>query len=461
MRRSKIKDILKREQAGGEVLVQGWVKTRRSSKTVSFIQISDGSTLTDIQVVADENFPSPALVESLTTGCSVSVSGALVDSPGKGQKYEIHAKEIELVGTADSETYPLQKKRHTPEFLREIAHLRPRTNTFGAMARVRNAMSVAVHGFFQDRGFNFIQTPIITASDAEGAGSMFRVTTLDLENLPRKDGLIDHQEDFFGKPAFLTVSGQLEAEIFALALCDVYTFGPTFRAENSNTSRHLAEFWMVEPEVAFCDLDGLAELAEDFLKSIFRYVLDHCGEDMAFFNQWYDKTAISTLEGIVESSFERLPYTEAVALLKRSGETFEFPVEWGLDLQSEHERYLTEKKIGRPVIVTDYPKEIKAFYMRLSDDGKTVRALDTLVPRIGEIIGGSQREERRDVLLRRLLEAGLSEKDYSWYLDLRSYGTVPHAGFGLGFERTVQFVTGVTNIRDVIPFPRTPKNAEF
>jgi asparaginyl-tRNA synthetase len=461
MRRSRIKDILKCEQPGGEVLVQGWVKTRRSSKNVSFIQISDGSTLTDIQVVADESFPDHALVESLTTGCSVSVSGTLVDSPGKGQKYEIHAKEIELVGTADSETYPLQKKRHTPEFLREIAHLRPRTNTFGAMARVRNAMSVAVHGFFQDRGFNFIQTPIITASDAEGAGSMFRVTTLDLENLPRKDGLVDHQEDFFGKPAFLTVSGQLEAEIFALALCDVYTFGPTFRAENSNTSRHLAEFWMVEPEVAFCDLDGLAELAEDFLKSIFRYVLDNCGEDMAFFNQWYDKTAISTLEGIVDSSFERLSYTEAVALLQKSGESFEFPVDWGLDLQSEHERYLTEKKIGRPVIVTDYPKEIKAFYMRLSDDGKTVRALDTLVPRIGEIIGGSQREERRDVLLRRLLEAGLSEKDYSWYLDLRSYGTVPHAGFGLGFERTVQFVTGVTNIRDVIPFPRTPKNAEF
>jgi asparaginyl-tRNA synthetase len=461
MRRSRIKDILKREQAGGEVLVQGWVKTRRSSKTVSFIQVSDGSTLTDIQVVAGETFPDHALVESLTTGCSVSVVGTLVDSPGKGQKYEIHAKEIDLVGPADSETYPLQKKRHTPEFLREIAHLRPRTNTFGAMARVRNAMAVAIHGYFQDRGFSFIQTPIITASDAEGAGSMFRVTTLDLENLPRKDGLVDHQEDFFGKPAFLTVSGQLEAEIFALALCDVYTFGPTFRAENSNTSRHLAEFWMVEPEVAFCDLDGLAELAEDFLKSIFRYVLDNCGEDMAFFNQWYDKTAISTLEAIVESSFERLSYTEAVALLKKSGETFEFPVEWGLDLQSEHERYLTEKKIGRPVIVTDYPKEIKAFYMRLGDDGKTVRALDTLVPRIGEIIGGSQREERRDVLLRRLLEAGLSEKDYSWYLDLRSYGTVPHAGFGLGFERTVQFVTGVTNIRDVIPFPRTPKNAEF
>ena len=461
MRRSRIKDILKREQAGGEVLVQGWVKTRRSSKTVSFIQVSDGSTLTDIQVVAGETFPDHALVESFTTGCSVSVVGTLVDSPGKGQKYEIHAKEIDLVGPADSETYPLQKKRHTPEFLREIAHLRPRTNTFGAMARVRNVMAAAIHGFFQERGFSFVQTPIITASDAEGAGSMFRVTTLDLENLPRKDGLVDHQEDFFGKPAFLTVSGQLEAEIFAQALCDVYTFGPTFRAENSNTSRHLAEFWMVEPEVAFCDLDGLAELAEDFLKYIFRYVLDNCEEDMAFFNQWYDKTAISTLEGIVASSFEKLTYTEAIALLKKSGETFEFPVDWGLDLQSEHERYLTEKKIGRPVIVTDYPKEIKAFYMRLGDDGKTVRALDTLVPRIGEIIGGSQREERRDVLLRRLLEAGLSERDYSWYLDLRSYGTVPHSGFGLGFERTVQFVTGVTNIRDVIPFPRTPKNAEF
>ena len=461
MRRSRIKDLVNREQAGGEVLVQGWVKTKRSSGAVSFVQVNDGSTLNDLQIVADEALPGYEIVESLTTGCSVSILGTLVESPGKGQKYEIQATSIELVGPSDPETYPLQKKRHTPEFLREIAHLRPRTNTFGAMARVRNATSFAIHSFFQERGFQYIQTPIITASDAEGAGSMFRVTTLDLSNLPMKSGAIDNEEDFFGKPAFLTVSGQLEAEIFAQALCDVYTFGPTFRAENSNTSRHLAEFWMVEPEVAFCDLDGLADLAEDFLKYIFAYVLDHCPEDMAFFNQWYDDTAVSTLEAIVNSSFERLQYTEAVELLKDSGENFEFPVEWGLDLQSEHERYLTETKIGRPVIVTDYPKEIKPFYMRLNDDGKTVGGLDTLMPRIGEIIGGSQREERRDVLLARLRESGLSESEYSWYLDLRSYGTVPHAGFGLGFERTVQFITGVPNIRDVIPFPRTPKSAEF
>ena len=461
MQRSKIKEILGRESAGGDVLVQGWVKTRRSSKAVSFVQVSDGSTLADIQVVADESLPNFQAVDALTTGCSVSIIGTLVESPGKGQKYEIHAKSIEVVGESDPDTYPLQKKRHTVEFLRDIAHLRPRTNTFGAMARVRNALAYAIHSFFQDKGFLFLQAPMITASDAEGAGAMFRVTTLDLEKVPMKDGAVDAEEDFFGKPPFLTVSGQLEAEIFALALSDVYTFGPTFRAENSNTSRHLAEFWMVEPEVAFCDLDGLADLSEEFLKHIFTYVLDHCQEDMGFFNQWFDKTAISTLEGIVTSDFERLTYTEAVDILQRSGESFEFPVVWGSDLQSEHERYLAETKIGKPIIVTDYPKEIKAFYMRLNEDGKTARALDVLVPRIGEIIGGSQREERRDVLLERIRQSGLDEKNYWWYLDLRSYGTVPHAGFGLGFERTVQFVTGVANIRDVIPFPRTPNNAEF
>ena len=461
MQRSKIKEILGRESAGGDVLVQGWVKTRRSSKAVSFVQVSDGSTLADIQVVADESLPNFQAVDALTTGCSVSIIGTLVESPGKGQKYEIHAKSIEVVGESDPDTYPLQKKRHTVEFLRDIAHLRPRTNTFGAMARVRNALAYAIHSFFQDKGFLFLQAPMITASDAEGAGAMFRVTTLDLEKVPMKDGAVDDEEDFFGKPTFLTVSGQLEAEIFALALSDVYTFGPTFRAENSNTSRHLAEFWMVEPEVAFCDLDGLADLSEEFLKHIFTYVLDHCQEDMGFFNQWFDKTAISTLEGIVTSDFERLTYTEAVDILQRSGESFEFPVVWGSDLQSEHERYLAETKIGKPIIVTDYPKEIKAFYMRLNEDGKTARALDVLVPRIGEIIGGSQREERRDVLLERIRQSGLDEKNYWWYLDLRSYGTVPHAGFGLGFERTVQFVTGVANIRDVIPFPRTPNNAEF
>ena len=461
MRRTRIADILRQERAGGEVLVQGWVKTRRSSKSVSFLQVNDGSTLQDVQVVVDEAFHNHELVESVTTGCSVSVLGIIVESPGKGQRYEIQATGLELLGPADPETYPLQKKRHSQEFLREIAHLRPRTNTFGAMARVRNAMASAIHSFFQERGFLYIHTPIITASDAEGAGSMFRVTTLDLENLPTVGGSVTHEEDFFGKPTFLTVSGQLEAEIFALALSDVYTFGPTFRAENSNTSRHLAEFWMVEPEVAFCELDGLAELAEEFLKYIFRYVLEHCTEDMAFFNQWYEKGAISTLESIVNSSFVRLTYTEALDILKSSGESFEFPLEWGKDLQSEHERFLTEKKIGKPIVVTDYPKEIKPFYMRLNDDERTVRAMDVLVPRIGEIIGGSQREERQQPLLERMKQAGLDEENYWWYLDLRRYGTVPHSGFGLGFERTVQFVTGVQNIRDVIAFPRTPKNAEF
>ena len=459
--RTRVKDILDRESAGGQVMVQGWVKTRRSSGAVSFIQISDGSTLRDLQIVVEQSSPDYPLVETLNTGCSVSVVGELLESQGRNQKFEINASKLEVLGQADPEEYPLQKKRHTLEFLREIAHLRPRTNTFGAMARVRNTMAYAIHSFFQERGFQYIQTPMITASDAEGAGSMFRVTTLDLQDPPRRDGLVDTTEDFFGQPTFLTVSGQLEAEIFALAMTDVYTFGPTFRAENSNTSRHLAEFWMVEPEVAFCDLDGLAELAEDFLKYVFSAALDRCPEDMAFFNQWYDNTAISTLEGIVNSSFERITYTEAIKLLESSGESFEFPVSWGLDLQSEHERYITEKRIGRPVVVTDYPRDIKAFYMRMNDDGETVRAMDVLVPRIGEIIGGSQREEREDVLLERMKQSGLDAENYWWYLDLRRYGTVPHAGFGLGFERTVQFATGMQNIRDVIPFPRTPNNAEF
>ena len=461
MQRTRISEIFSSDAPLGEALVQGWVKTRRSSRAVTFVQVNDGSTLRDLQVVVGEDSPAYPIANSLTTGCSVSVAGDVVESQGKGQRFEIQAREVRLIGLADPETYPLQKKRHTPEFLREIAHLRPRTNTFGAMARVRNAVAYAIHSFFQERGFQYIQTPIITASDAEGAGSMFRVTTLDMDNPPRRDGAVDLSEDFFGRSTFLTVSGQLEAEIFAMALSNVYTFGPTFRAENSNTSRHLAEFWMVEPEVAFCELDGLAELAEDFLKYIFGHVLDNCGEDMEFFNRWYNESAISTLEGIVNSPFERITYTEAVDMLLQSEETFEFPVSWGVDLQSEHERYLTEKRIGRPVIVTDYPKEIKAFYMRLNDDDKTVRAMDVLAPGIGEIIGGSQREEREEVLRRRMGEAGLNEDDYYWYLDLRRYGTVPHAGFGLGFERTVQFITGVSNIRDVIPFPRTPKNAEF
>ena len=461
MERTTIKNILSLDSPEGEVLVQGWVKTRRSSRAVTFVQVNDGSTLRDLQIVVGEDSPFYSVANSLNTGCSVSVIGDVVESQGKGQRFEIQAKEVELIGTAEPETYPLQKKRHTPEFLREIAHLRPRTNTFGAMARVRNAVAYAIHSFFQERGFQYIQTPIITTSDAEGAGSMFRVTTLDLENLPRLDGAIDLSEDFFGRSTYLTVSGQLEAEIFAMALSNVYTFGPTFRAENSNTSRHLAEFWMVEPEVAFCELEGLADLAEDFLKYIFGKVLENCAEDMEFFNRWYNEETISTLESIVNSPFERITYTEAVDMLLQSDESFEYPVSWGVDLQSEHERYLTEKRIGRPVIVTDYPKEIKSFYMRLNDDDKTVRAMDVLAPGIGEIIGGSQREERGDVLRNRMRETGLKEEEYYWYLDLRRYGTVPHAGFGLGFERTVQFITGVSNIRDVIPFPRTPKNAEF
>ena len=461
MKGAKISDLLVSADSGADVLVHGWVRTVRNSGSVSFLQVNDGSCLADIQIVVEGDDLSLLDTTELSTGCSVRIDGTVVESLGKGQKYEIKASSVQIIGHADPNDYPLQKKRHTLEFLRDIAHLRPRTNTFGAMSRVRNAAAFAIHTYFQERGFQYIQTPMITASDAEGAGSMFRVTTLDLANVPKKSGVPDLTEDFFGKSAYLTVSGQLEAEIFAQAVSDVYTFGPTFRAENSNTSRHLAEFWMVEPEVAFCDLSGLADLAEDFLKNVFGRVLARCPEDMAFFNQWYDKTTLSTLENIIDSDFERITYTDAIKILQQSGETFEYPVDWGLDLQSEHERYLTETKIGRPVVVTDYPKEIKAFYMRLNDDDKTVAAMDVLVPRIGEIIGGSQREERYDVLTDRMREAGMDEAEYWWYLDLRKYGSVEHAGFGLGFERTVQFMTGMQNIRDVIPFPRTPNNAEF
>ena len=461
LNRNRVKEILNREASGGQVLVQGWVKTKRSSGSVSFLQVSDGSTLKDLQIVIEPSLPNYEIVESINTGCSISVAGELVSSEGKGQKFEVKANELTLLGSSDPDTYVLQKKRHTLEFLRENGHLRPRTNTFGAMARVRNATGYAIHQFFQQNGFQHIQTPMITGSDAEGAGAMFRVTTLDPYTASENKDVGDYSQDFFGKPTFLTVSGQLEAEIFASALSDVYTFGPTFRAENSNTTRHLAEFWMVEPEVAFCDLGGLAELAEEFLKYIFTQVLENCSEDMEFFNQWYDKTAISTLESIIESDFERLTYSEAVEILLKANQQFEFPVEWGLDLQSEHERYITEEVVKRPVVVTDYPKDIKAFYMRLNDDGRTVGAMDVLVPRIGEIIGGSQREERYDVLLSRLKGSGLDEDNYWWYLDLRRFGSVPHSGFGLGFERTVQFITGMQNIRDVIPFPRTPNNAEF
>ena len=461
MERSKISSLLSAVNSGIEVLVYGWVKTIRNSGSVSFIQINDGSCLADIQVVVEDVPGELEVLAQVSTGASVEISGVLVESLGKGQTYDIQANSIKVLGVSSPDEYPLQKKRHTLEFLRDIAHLRPRTNTFGAMSRVRNSAAFAIHSFFQERGFQYIQTPMITASDAEGAGEMFRVTTLDLNEIPKKDGSVDVAQDFFGKSAFLTVSGQLEAEIFAQAVSDVYTFGPTFRAENSNTSRHLAEFWMVEPEVAFCNLSDLATLAESFLKYVFERVLEQCPEDMAFFNQWYDKNVISTLEGIINSDFERLSYTEAIEMLQRSQVNFEYPVTWGLDLQSEHERYLTEDKIGRPVIVTDYPQEIKAFYMRLNDDDKTVSAMDVLVPRIGEIIGGSQREERYDVLVRRIIEAGMDPKSYWWYLDLRKYGSVEHSGFGLGFERTVQFITGMQNIRDVSPFPRTPNNAEF
>ena len=459
--RISVKRLLAEPRPGENAVVSGWVKTVRSSGAVAFVQINDGSAFADLQVVVDAGCPDYPLVSKLNTGCSVSVAGVVQESQGRGQDYEIVAQSIALLGAADPEQYPLQKKRHTLEFLREHAHLRPRTNTFGAMARIRNALAFGIHQFFQQRGFLYVQTPIITASDAEGAGAMFRATTLNLNDLPVVEGRVDDDADFFGRPAFLTVSGQLEAEIFAQAMTSVYTFGPTFRAENSNTSRHLAEFWMVEPEVAFCDLDGLADLAEEFIRAIFAGALENCPDDMAFFNRFYDRELLATLEAIVAADFERMTYTEAVAALQSSGESFQFPVQWGLDLQSEHERYLTEQKVGRPVIVTDYPSAIKAFYMRLNDDEQTVRALDVLVPRIGEIIGGSQREERLDILQTRMTAAGLDTAPYWWYLDLRRYGTTPHSGFGLGFERTVQFATGMQNIRDVIAFPRTPRSAEF
>jgi asparaginyl-tRNA synthetase len=447
---------------GTPVTARGWVKTRRDSKGVTFIQMSDGSCFQDLQVVVDAGtIPDETLVQ-VTTGSSLAVTGSLVESPGAGQAVELKASEIAVMGTADAATYPLQKKGHTMEFLREIAHLRPRSNTFGAVFRVRNALSFAIHKFFQERGFLYLTAPLITTSDAEGAGAMFGVSTLDLMNLPRTpDGQIDYDRDFFGKKAHLTVSGQLEAEIFALAFSNVYTFGPTFRAENSNTPRHLAEFWMIEPEMAFCDLDGNRALAEECLKYIIAYVLDHCAADLEFFNKRIDNTVLETLEHVAGSDFEHITYTEAVDILTKSGKSWEFPVFWGADLQSEHERYLTEETFKKPVIVTDYPKEIKAFYMRLNDDGKTVRAMDVLAPRIGEIIGGSQREERYDVLLDKIRTQGLEEQAYWWYLELRKYGTVPHAGFGLGLERMMMYLTGMKNIRDVIPFPRVPGYADF
>jgi asparaginyl-tRNA synthetase len=451
--------------AGTIVTVKGWVRTRRDSKAgLSFLHVHDGSCLHPIQVVAPNALPNYQTdILRLTAGCSVEVDGTLVASEGKGQAFEIKADSVHVVGwVEDPDTYPISPKRHTYEYLREVAHLRPRTNTFGAVARVRHCMAQAIHRFYHERGFFWIHTPIITTSDAEGAGELFRVSTLDLANLPRTgDGQIDFTQDFFGKQAYLTVSGQLNVETYCLALSRVYTFGPTFRAENSNTSRHLAEFWMIEPEIAFANLNDNANLAEEFLRYIFQAVLTERADDMAFFAERVDRTCVSRLEAFLTSSFERMTYTDAIAALDKSGRTFEYPVRWGIDLQSEHERYLTEDLVGRPVVVTDYPKEIKAFYMRLNDDGRTVAAMDVLAPGIGEIIGGSQREERLDVLDQRLEAMGLDKRVYWWYRDLRRYGTVPHAGFGLGFERAINYVTGLANIRDVIPFPRAPKSAEF
>jgi asparaginyl-tRNA synthetase len=463
LKRIKISDLLTSEaHLAQTVNVKGWVRTRRGNKHVGFIALNDGSTINNIQVVVDIEKFGEEYLKPITTGACISVNGVLTASQGKGQSVEIQAAEIEIYGTADPESYPLQKKGHSLEFLREIAHLRPRTNTFGAVLRIRHAMAFAIHHYFNEKGFYYLHTPIITGSDAEGAGAMFQVTTLDLNNVPRTvDGKVNYEEDFFGKSTNLTVSGQLEGELGALALGSIYTFGPTFRAENSNTPRHLAEFWMIEPEAAFYDIHDNMDLAEDFLKSLIRYALEHCADDLAFLNSMWDNELIDRLRFVVENDFVRLTYTEGIDILMKSGEKFEFPVAWGVDLQSEHERYLVEKHFKKPVILTDYPKEIKAFYMKQNDDGKTVRAMDVLFPRIGEIIGGSQREENYDKLLNRITELNIPMKDLWWYLETRKFGTAPHAGFGLGFERLLLFVTGMGNIRDVIPFPRTPKNAEF
>lgn len=452
---SRIKEIFQTGQPDQSVTVQGWVRTKRELKEFTFLEVNDGSSLANLQVILEPTLPDYEIVlKTISTGTAIAVSGNLVPSPGKGQNIELKAAEITLYGDCPAD-YPLQKKRHSFEFLRTIAHLRARTNTLGAVMRVRNACATAIHSFFQEKGFIWVHTPIITANDCEGAGELFTVTSLDLKKPA------NFAEDFFGKRAYLTVSGQLQAEVMAMALSNVYTFGPTFRAENSNTSRHLAEFWMVEPEMAFCDLEGDQDLAEAFLKYIFKFVLENCPEDLQFFNERIDKTVLSTAENIVNSEFGRITYSEAIELLEKADRQFEFPVEWGVDLQSEHERYLAEELFKKPVIVTNYPKTIKAFYMRLDDNNKTVSAMDILAPKIGEIIGGSQREERLDVLIQRMQEQGMNPDDLWWYLDLRRYGSVPHAGFGLGFERLVQFMTGMTNIRDVIPFPRTPLSADF
>jgi asparaginyl-tRNA synthetase len=462
MKRSTVKELLGSQDIDRIVILKGWVRTRRGNNQVAFIAINDGTVIHNIQVVADlESFPED-LMKRITTGSSISVTGKLVESMGKGQQVEIQAQEIEVLGDSDPEVYPLQKKGHSFEFLREIAHLRFRTNTFGAVFRIRHALAYAIHKYYNDKGFFYLQTPIITASDAEGAGAMFKVTTLDLDGAPlTEDGEIDYSEDFFGRPTNLTVSGQLEGELGALALSSIYTFGPTFRAENSNTPRHVAEFWMIEPEMAFYDIHDNMDLAEDFLKYLIRYTLEHCMDDLEFLNKMIDKGLLERLRFVLEQPFERKTYTEAVEILKNSGKKFEFKVDWGLDLQSEHERYLVEEHYKRPVILTDYPRDIKAFYMKQNDDGLTVRAMDVLFPMIGEIIGGSQREEELNKLQNRMREMNIPEDELWWYLETRKFGTVEHSGFGLGFDRLIMFITGMTNIRDVIPFPRTPKSAEF
>jgi asparaginyl-tRNA synthetase len=462
MKRIKIKNLLSNPVLGSDVLVKGWVRTKRGNKNIIFIALNDGSTINNIQIVVEASSFDENLLKEISTGACIAVNGKLIESQGQGQNLEISAAGIELYGKSDAETYPLQKKGHSMEFLRENAHLRFRTNTFGAVFRIRHAMAFAIHKYFNDKGFVYLHTPIITGSDAEGAGEMFQVTTMDLKNMPRNDdGSINYSSDFFGKQTNLTVSGQLEGELGALSLGDIYTFGPTFRAENSNTPRHLAEFWMIEPEMAFYDLNDNMDLAEDFVKYIIKYALDNCREDLEFLNNMIDKALLERLKFVVDNEFVRITYTEAVSILTSSTKKWDYPVGWGRDLQAEHERYLVEEHFKRPVILTDYPKEIKAFYMKQNDDGKTVRAMDVLFPGIGEIIGGSQREEQYDRLLSRIKELKLQEKDFWWYLDTRRFGSAPHSGFGLGFERLILFVTGMSNIRDVIPFPRTPKNAEF
>ena len=462
MKLVRIAEMLKMEGDGRDVTVKGWVRTKRGNKNVAFIALNDGSSVANIQVVVDLAKIDEAELKGVTTGACLRVDGKLVASLGAGQGVEVQAEKIEIYGTADPETYPLQKKGHSLEFLRDIAYLRPRTNTFGAVLRIRHAMAFAIHKYFNDKGFYYLHTPLITASDCEGAGAMFNVSTLDMNNPPRtEEGAVDYTQDFFGKPCSLTVSGQLEGELGALALGQIYTFGPTFRAENSNTPRHLAEFWMIEPEMAFYELQDDMDLAEDFLKYLIRYAMENCREDLEFMNKMWDKGLLERLQFVLDNDFVRLDYTEGIEILKASGKKFEFPCEWGCDLQSEHERYLVEEHFKRPVILINYPKKIKAFYMKQNDDGKTVRAMDVLFPQIGEIIGGSEREADFGKLCARVDELGMSRKELWWYLDTRRWGSAPHSGFGLGFERLLLFVTGMANIRDVIPFPRTPKNAEF